>query len=137
MSYFSTFNNESIFKNVSALDSKLENCSFILSIRITLFVLQSTKSTNLVSLSCKKLETSPSDSSSLAKSIPLKTSTLDSSIVSLIEIDCSEEPTLVPAFDEIWVSEKFFNPEVWTSLPTGDFISFHVWLLLTEYDRFW
>ena len=66
-----------------------------------MFVLQSTKLTNLVLLNCKKFETPPSDSSSLAKSIPLKISTLDSSMVSLIEIDCSEEPILVPAFDEI------------------------------------
>ena len=132
MSNFSEVPTISRFKNLSGLDSKLENCWFILSIGMTLFVLQSTKLMNLVLLNCTKFETSPSDSSSLAKSIPLKISTLDSSIVSLMEIDCSEEPILDFASDEIWVSEKFFSPEVWTSLPTGDFISFHVWLLFTE-----
>ena len=68
----------SIIKNKSGSDSKLENCWFILSIVITLFVLQSIKLTNLVLSNCKKLENTPSDSSSLAKSIPLRISTLDS-----------------------------------------------------------
>ena len=68
---------------------------------MTLFVLQSIKLINLVLLNCTKLEICPLDSSSLAKSIPLKISTLDSSIVSLIEIDCSEEPILDFASDKI------------------------------------
>ena len=109
----------------------------MLSMVITLFVLQSTKLTNLVLLNCKKFETKPLDSSSLTRSIPLRISTLDSSIVSWMEILEFEDPTLIVASDGIWVSEKFLSPAVWTSLPTGDRISFHVWLLLTEYERFW
>ena len=74
---------------------------------------------------------------SIAKSMLLIVSTLFSVIKSLDNTKAETDDIPEAAVDVISVSEKFFNPVVWTSLLTGSTISVYAIGLWTVYDRFW
>ena len=74
---------------------------------------------------------------SIAKSMLLIVSTLFSVIKSLDNTKAETDDIPEAAVDVIPVSEKFFNPVVWTNLLTGSTISVYAIGLWTVYDRFW
>ena len=64
-------------------------------------------------------------------------STLFSVIKSLDSTKAETDDIPEAAVDFTSVSEKFFNPVVWTNLLTGSTISVYAIGLWTVYDRFW
>ena len=104
----------------------------------TLLVKHWIKSDNFVLCNLKNLDcVKPILSVSTTKSKLLIVSTRSSFIMSLpiTKLDIELIPDL--DFDVKTVSEKFFNPEVWTNLFTGSLISSNVCELWIVYAKFW